>query len=151
MKALTDIVPEAYLRPEWTTGLPLASRPWWLNTELAELSSRRAWRRDGPKVEVRAHGAALLNFCVPTEAELEEACARYDEKHPIAFPGVRVGQIWQVGWDAVSVVVGPMRSADLLDPFEAARELLRAGSALEGVLLVDPCRPDLAPWTGWLP
>lgn len=151
MRALPDIVLEAYLRPEWTTVRLLAARPWWQSHELRP-HARRAWRRDGRKVEVVANGAAMPAL-VPPEADLEDACARYDEKHPIAFPGVRVGQIWQVGWDSVSVVVGPLRSADLFDPFEGARELLRASreDAGRGVLLVDPCRPDLAPWTGWLP
>lgn len=106
---------------------------------------------------------------------IDEAQVTLDEHIPLPFPGLREGQIWAIELKN-TIVTGSLRSVGLpygkligldLTPVNAsafeiayyfgdtpithsgARELFQSGGHYHHpVLLHDPIRPDLAPWSG---
>lgn len=157
MKALNvpGLIPKEYLRSEWAE-CTIPYRPWW----------KREWatyaeRRDGQYVRTEHK----------TRLEIIAACEALDAKNPLPFPGLRVGQIWVINYLQLTIVIGPLTGEALIarfdrDVFERESEkVLTAASKLlphtipaespgaihSVMLLVDPCRPDLAPWTGDCP
>lgn len=144
MKSLLDL-PESYLRPEWRTCV-VPGRPWWIEARVLvrDPLSTYAKRRDGhtvvlPPWQRESHAER--------EASLREACEAHDAAHPLPEPGYRVGQVWTVffsaGEDALSRPQTHLVLIDRPHPDWATPLGLKPAR----VLLHDPCRPDLAPWS----
>lgn len=136
MKDLLGL-PEAYRRPEWAE-LPVPGRPWWRSRPGKSLI-----RRDGVFGHV---------FGWPNDPWSPEQCVAYDMQHPIAHPGVRLGQIWLLQWPddfLVQLVSNHDVERALLKGYTPHGHDLRFTSDLSIFLLHDPCRPDLAPWNGF--
>lgn len=150
LRSLLDL-PEEYIRPEWRK-ICIPGRPWWLIERHPTYNF--IWRRDGLKLGEWNHDKA----------------ASLDSEHPLPHPGFRVGQIWALFWEQTTAVVGPLTISDLIHPtlpldtlvFEDycslinRRQINSWGGTLTTleyrhilgtILLHDPCRPDLAPWS----
>lgn len=165
MKPITALVPAEYQDPNWSKCV-VPGRPWWVYV------GWRTWiRKDGAKIPEEI----FANYDV--NAHLN-ACAELDAKKPLPFPGLRVGQVWAFTFRQTQVVLGPLTASDLITPYTggdpvrtALTRLVRThyvimcnqgwGNIIEDfssqldwselALILDPCRPDMAPWTGKFP
>jgi hypothetical protein len=149
MRTLREVPPE-YQMSRWD-ALPIPYRPWWRNDEESK-----------GRFVVRTDGVIAID---------EEEAEAIDQAKPLPHPGYRVGQIWVVLFPQMSMVVGPLTALDLVEPsrthntvmygledygplLRLAHKVLKntpiinTGWGIESgsILLVDPCRPELAPW-----
>ena len=157
MRSLLDL-PEDYIRPEWRT-CPVPGRPWW--SEKSEASTYLGAYEVGAKFSLnRRDGAFNHDHGYPSKKWDAEKIAAYDAENPLPHPGFRVGQVWALHWLNLTIVVGPLTAADIVQHIGAAPEgafrvqLVAARfprlahlNIIGTALLLDPCRPDLAPWS----
>ena len=167
MKPIDDIVPFDYRVPAWSS-CPVPGRPWWT------ANGKVLTRTDGETVDRPALSDLTREGVV---RGYQDACREIDEAKPLPLPVLRVGQVWAVRFPQLKVVVGPITAPDLVHPhgshgddryvltrlvvayYDALRRqgwdatvigLDRTPTITDIALIHDPCRPDLAPWTGVL-
>lgn len=163
------IVPKEYRRDEWASAF-IPNRTWWMDYQVSPRWGVR--RRDGAQVEVDVVRATTGGG----PKELVDACIAFDRENPLPFPGFRVGQVWVVDCLQTTFVLGPVSATDLITRLygrdgDIFRGMLMAyqdslarrgwGDVIQGLdrvpaiqsvaLILDPCRPELAPWTGTPP
>jgi len=135
MRSLLDLPPE-HQRPEWKT-CPVPGRPWWRDNDS---SAGNIWAGS----RTRADGAVVWM----REASAAQACAEYDAAHPLPHPGYRVGQVWARRGDNGNWYVCIIDAHHMLATSQAWFSLAERFVGAEfSVLLHDPIRPDLAPWS----
>lgn len=174
MKPIDDIVPFDYQNPAWSS-CSVPGRPWWTangrvltRTDGETVTFPTYW--DMFAAVAASHEGSLVQ-------RYQDACREIDEAKPLPLPVLRVGQIWAVSFPQFRVVVGPITAPDLVHPHgshgkdryvltrlvvahcDAMRRqgwdatvigLDRTPNITDVALIHDPCRPDLAPWTGVL-
>jgi hypothetical protein len=170
-------VPEEYQRPEWNVGL-VTWRPWWSGSYLVacrdDLNTNPALPPDANYGPGCIYTPPKTTGGKVDSADRDAACAAFDEKYPIPFPGFRVGQIWGVDMVGTFLVSDPLTRSAISDAYEPRTKYTQfaisysAGSGrryhkLFGVrdydgfntcpvfLLHDPLCPSAVPWSGYLP
>ena len=116
MKSIPPEILRAFPPPP---DAPFPSRPWW-TCRNGKLPSRR----DDP------------DLVVHKEAE----AANRDASHPLAFPGLRPGQVW--------AIVRPDWRVDFLEvPTAWLRTGMQPNDVRDYFLVGDLCCPHFAPWS----
>lgn len=156
-------------RPWWVSGqvgVPHSSTP-------SHSMAGYAVRSDGERVRLPPWG---VNDTYDTRrSALISECVKLDQDKPIAHPGFRPGQVWALFFQQTTFVVGPLSSTDISKAaVEAARDGYHRENAVfhrligeenmlsfgpfkaeplaiddikHTVLIADPCRSDLTPWS----